>query len=141
MKITKKISYLFVGLILTSLLLVSCSKDDKPITDTPIDNTASFKGAFVSSAHSTTGNATVNKEKTKLNFTDFKTDNGPNLDIYLVANLSNVNSDYITLGDIKGLNGSYTYDLSANTDFIKYKYIVVWCKDFNVNFGYATLAP
>lgn len=141
MKITKKISYLFVGVILTSLLLVSCAKDDKPITDTPIDNTASFKGAFVSSAHSTTGNATVNKEKTKLNFTDFKTDNGPNLDIYLVANLSNVNSDYITLGDIKGLNGSYTYDLSANTDFIKYKYIVVWCKHFNVNFGYATLAP
>jgi hypothetical protein len=120
---------------------MSCTKDKKEVENAPIDSTASFKGAFVSSAHPTTGNATVNKEKTKLNFTNFKTDSGPDLDIYLVSNLSNISGEFKNLGNIKGINGNYTYDLPANIDFEVYKYVVVWCTDFKVNFGYATLAP
>jgi hypothetical protein len=130
-----------ICLMLISSFFVSCSKDDDEVVTTPIDNTASFKGSFVNSAHPTSGNVTINKEKTKLNFTNFKSDSGPDLDIYLVSNLSNVNGGFINLGDIKGLNGNYVYDLPANTDFTVYKYVVVWCVDFNVNFGYATLAP
>ncbi|MFC6876662.1 DM13 domain-containing protein [Flavobacterium myungsuense] len=128
-----------ICLMLMSTFLISCSKDDEVVT-TPIENTV-FKGSFVNSAHPTSGNVTINKEKTKLNFTDFKSDSGPDLDIYLVSNLSNVNEGFINLGDIKGLNGNYIYDLPANTDFTVYKYVVVWCVDFNVNFGYATLVP
>jgi hypothetical protein len=128
-----------ICLMLMSTFLISCSKDDEVVT-TPIENTV-FKGSFVNSGHPTSGNVTINKEKTKLNFTDFKSDSGPDLDIYLVSNLSNVNEGFINLGDIKGLNGNYIYDLPANTDFTVYKYVVVWCVDFNVNFGYATLAP
>ena len=125
---------------LISTFFVSCSKDDEVVT-TPIDNTLAFKGSFVNSVHPTSGNVTINKEKTKLNFTDFKSDSGPDLDIYLVSNLTNVNGGFINLGDIKGLNGNYIYDLPANTDFTVYKHLVVWCSDFNVNFGYATLTP
>ena len=122
------------------VFFVSCSKD-VDVVATPIDNSAAFKGSFVSSAHPTSGNVTVNKEKNKLSFTDFKSDSGPDLDIYLVSNLSNVKGGFISLGDIKGLNGNYIYDLPTNVDFTVYKYVVVWCKDFNVNFGYATLMP
>ncbi|GEM56252.1 hypothetical protein B0A58_04470 [Flavobacterium branchiophilum NBRC 15030 = ATCC 35035] len=141
MKTIKNALTKIICLVLISTFFVSCSKDDETVTNTPIDNMASFKGTFVSSAHPTSGNVTINKEKTKLNFTNFKSDSGPNLDIYLVSNLSNVNGGFINLGDIKGLNGNYIYDLPANTDFTVYKYVVVWCSDFNVNFGYTTLTP
>jgi hypothetical protein len=140
MKTIKNALTKIICLMLISTFLVSCSKDDETVTNTPIDM-ASFKGTFVSSAHTTSGNVTINNEKTKLNFTNFKSDSGPDLDIYLVSDLSNVNGGFINLGDIKGLNGNYIYDLPANTDFNVYKYVVVWCVDFNVNFGYATLAP
>ncbi len=133
---------MMISIVLISTIIIACSKEDDSVTNnTTVDNSASYKGTFVNSAHQTSGNVTVNKEKTKLNFTDFKTDSGPNLDIYLVSNLSNVNGGFKNLGDIKGLNGNYTYDLPANTDFTLYKYVVVWCSDFNVNFGYATLSP
>ena len=138
MKIIQNALTKIICLMLISTFFVACAKD---AVTTPIDSTAAFKGSFVNSAHSTSGNVTVNKEKTKLNFTDFKSDSGPNLDIYLVSNLSNVKGAFINLGDIKGLKGNYTYDLPTNTDFTVYKYVVVWCADFNVNFGYATLAP
>ena len=124
-------------LMLLSTYLVSCSSDD----DTPVDTTVTFSGTFVSSAHPTTGEAMVNEEKTKLNFTDFKSDDGPDLDIYLVSDLSDVTGDFINLGDIKGLDGNYAYDLPLNTDFTVFKHVVVWCSDFDVNFGYATLTP
>lgn len=129
-----------IRLMLIFTFFVSCSKNDEVVT-TLIDNTTSFKGSFVNSAKPTSGNVTINKEKTKLNFTNFKSDSGPDLDIYLVSDLSNVNGGFINLGDIEGLNGNYVYDLPANTDFTLYKYVVVWCVDFNVNFGYATLTP
>ena len=130
--------------ILTSifLMLLSCSKDDQTITTPmPVDSTESFKGVFVNSAHSTSGKSSVNNEKTKLTFTNFITDSGPNLKVYLASNISNINADYKDLGSIKGINGNYIYDLPTNIDYSVYKYVVIWCVDFNVNFGYSVLAP
>ena len=60
-----------IYLMLIFTFFVSCSKDYEVVT-TPIDNTVAFKGSFVNSVHPTSGNVTINKEKTKLNFTDFK---------------------------------------------------------------------
>jgi hypothetical protein len=129
---------LFIFLLLFPLLLSSCSSDEKENMMSN-DKVPLYKGAFVTSVHPTSGMVTVNQTKTKLDFANFMTDNGPNLDIYLVSDLSNVNSSYISLGNIKGINGNYTYDIPSNVDLSVYKYIVVWCVDFNVNFGYATL--
>lgn len=130
-------------LMLISTSLVSCSSDDDagPVVNPPVDPVVIFSGTFVSSAHPTTGEAMVNEEKTILNFTEFKSDDGPDLDIYLASDLSDVTGDFINLGDIKGLDGNYAYDLPTNTNLFVYKYVVVWCKDFDVNFGYATLEP
>ena len=120
-----------------SLLFSSCEKEDDNPDTTPTD--ASFKGNFVNGVHSTSGVATINPEETTLTLTNFKTDSGPDLNIYLATSNSAVTGDYIDLGDIKGLNGTYTYSLPDNTDYLNYKYVVVWCVDFNVNFGYALL--
>lgn len=130
--------YLLKGLLLAvlcSVFITACDKED-PV-DVP-DNPA-FKGDFVSGAHSTQGVATIDQEKTKLTLSNFKTDSGPDLNIYLATSPNNVTANYIDLGDIQGVNGTYTYNLPGQTDYEVYKYVVVWCVAFNVNFGYATL--
>ena len=126
---------LFIGLILLALVFVSCSKDDK---DDPIPE-ASFKGDFVSAVHPTSGVASVNPEETTLSLTNFSSDSGPDLNIYLATSLANVVNDFIDLGDIKGIDGNYTYALPDNVDYTAYKFVVVWCVAFDVNFGYAEL--
>ena len=127
-------SQFILPLLLLVLAIAACSKDE----DTPPAN-PSFRGDFVSGVHPTSGIASIDSNATSLILTNFKTDSGPDLNIYLAASLSNVTADFIDLGDIKGRNGSYTYDLPAGKDYLHYKYVIVWCVDFDVNFGYAEL--
>lgn len=124
----------FVILCLT-LLFTACKKDDDIV---PSGNPA-FKGNFISAVHTTSGLASIDEEETTLTLSSFKTDSGPDLNIYLSTTINNITSDFIDLGDIKGVNGNYTYDLPDNVDYLQYKYVVVWCVDFDVNFGYAEL--
>ncbi len=118
------------------LFLISCSKDDNTDSD---PNQAAFKGDFVSAVHQTSGSASIDQDETTLSLTNFKTDSGPDLNMYLATSITNVVNEYIDLGDIKGIDGNYTYDLPDNVDFADYKYVVVWCVAFNVNFGSAEL--
>lgn len=124
-----------ITLLCVSVLFSACSKDDP---DTPPAN-PSYRGEFVSGAHSTSGTATIDQEETTLTLTNFKTDNGPDVNIYIASSLNAVTSDFIDLGDSKGRNGTYTYDLPGGKDYTVYKYVIVWCVDFDVNFGYAAL--
>ncbi len=147
---------LFFILILTVITFQSCStSSDDSFDEMQEDNSMSvinnnddsgnnndtsgvaYQGDFVSSAHETVGKATVNPEKTVLNFTGFKTSNGPLLDVYLATDTSA--GTYIDLGVLKGVDGDYQYDLPSNVDYSTYKYVIIWCVDFNVNFGYAVL--
>jgi hypothetical protein len=133
----KKLVFSFIILITFS----SCDNNDVNTSTTDNSSTEySYKGNFVSSAHPTSGITKISKDKTQLLLENFKSDNGPDLNIYLAANLSTIKSDHIDLGDIKGLNGNYSYIVNNTTDFSKYKYVVVWCVDFDANFGYAVLA-
>lgn len=126
----------FLGLtLLASSLVASCGKDDQA---TPPANPA-FRGDFVSAAHQTRGIATIDQEKTTLTLTNFKTDSGPDLNIYLTSSLSAISSDFIDLGNIKGVKGNFNYNLPDNLDYTQYKFVIVWCVDFDVNFGYTEL--
>ena len=129
------ISFLSIIFISALVIFSACKKDDDA---TPPDN-PSFEGSFTSSAHTTSGTASINQEETVLTLTNFKTDSGPDLNIYLATSISNVTSNFIDLGNIKGVDGDYTYDLPDNVDYLQYKYVVIWCVDFNVNFGYSEL--
>ena len=93
------LTFLLSLAIVTTLLFASCSKDD---VATPPANPA-FRGDFVSAAHQTRGIATIDQEKTTLTLTNFKTDSGPDLNIYLTSSLSAISSDFIDLGNIKGV--------------------------------------
>jgi hypothetical protein len=105
-------------------------------------------GTFHSVLHPTQGNASVYRVSDGsriLRFTNFTTSNGPDVHIYMVANeepkdnASVGNAGYVDLGVMKGNIGDQNYNLDPNIDLSKYRAVVVWCKRFSVNFGYAPL--
>jgi hypothetical protein len=131
-------------IILILLSVVSCSSDDDKMNDIEESPEMEMKmaeeettGSFVSDAHETTGTASVNEEETLLMFTDFKTDNGPLLEVYLSTDKEA--TEYVSLGDLKGIEGDFQYDIPSGTELTKYKYVLIWCVDFSVSFGHAKL--
>lgn len=70
-------------------------------------------------------------------FEDFETINGPDLHIYLSADLEA--NDYVDLGQIKATKGNVNYDVPVGADTLKYNKVLVWCEPFEVLFSYAEL--
>ena len=107
-------------------------------------------GAFYGVMHPTTGTATIyrvgNRDRV-LRFTNFRTSNGPDVHVNLVAaddardNASVKRAGFIDLGHIKGNIGDQNYTLGADVDLSKYRAVSVWCKRFSINFGAAPLRP
>ena len=94
---------------------------------------------FVVQAHDVKGKAVIVEQGgiKIVRFEDFETINGPNLHIYLSADLEG--KDYIDLGPIRATKGNVNYDLPAGIDTGKYHYVLVWCVPFGVLFSYASL--
>jgi len=109
---------------------------------------ALIAGQFHSGAHDTSGMATIYQlgdGKRILRLTNFKTSNGPDVHVYLVAANDATDNDtvkkagFLDLGSIKGNEGDQNYDLPSNADLSKDHAITIWCARFNVNFGTAPL--
>jgi Electron transfer DM13 len=107
-------------------------------------------GTFYSILHPTEGVATIYQmgDGTRvLRFTNFKTSNGPDVHVYMVAaddakDVATVErAGFIDLGVIKGNVGDQNYTLGSNVDLAKYRAVSIWCKRFSVNFGAAALVP
>ena len=105
-------------------------------------------GSFYGVAHPTTGTATIYRLADGdriLRFTNFKTSNGPDVHVYLVAaddardSESVKRAEVIDLGTIKGNIGNQNYVLARDLDLSKYRTVSIWCKRFAVNFGAAPL--
>lgn len=97
------------------------------------------QGIFMEQKHEVSGKVLlVNDNENKiLRFEDFETVNGPNLHIYLSADLEA--NDYIDLGEIKATKGDVNYELENSIDLEKYNKVLVWCVPFKVLFSYAEL--
>lgn len=105
-------------------------------------------GTFYGIMHPTAGTATIyrlaNGDRL-LRFTNFKTSNGPDVHVYLVAaadapdNASVQRAGFIDLGTMKGNIGDQNYTLARDVDLSKYESVSIWCKRFSVNFGAAPL--
>ena len=72
-----------------------------------------------------------------LRLEDFKSTNGPDVHLYL-SNNKHAN-DFIDLGKLKANIGNQNYQIPLDTDFNKYKYVLIWCQPFSVLFGSAQL--
>ena len=69
---------------------------------------------------------------------DFRSTNGPDVHLYLSTNKQA--SDFIDLGRLKANIGNQNYQIPVNTDYNKYKYVLIWCQPFSVLFGSAQLS-
>ncbi|MBC8112691.1 MAG: DM13 domain-containing protein [Verrucomicrobia bacterium] len=96
-------------------------------------------GSFVSNVHSTSGSAKLyEKDGVKnLVFQNFKTDNGPDLRVYLSKNTTA--SDFRELGKLKAVSGDFTYEVPAAINTSEYPFVLIWCEDFSVLFGNSEL--
>lgn len=72
-----------------------------------------------------------------LRFEDFQTTNGPDLFVYLSAEKEA--RTFLNVGGLKGNIGDQNYQIPADADLSRYKYVLIWCRAFSVLFGSAEL--
>jgi hypothetical protein len=81
-----------------------------------------------------------------LRLDDFETQDGPDLQVYLVGSpdASNrtdlVKEGFLSLGPLKGNIGPQNYMIPADAQLAGYHAVAVWCRRFDVNFTTAALA-
>lgn len=122
------------------------AEDDMPVPDV----IRVVEGSFIDRIHPTSGTAVVLSDGSPQRFLrleeDFVSDNGPDLDVFLVAGSSAdgdaglFDDDFVNLGDLKGNIGSQNYELPEDLDLERYNTVVIWCTRFGVAFGAADLA-
>ena len=73
-------------------------------------------------------------------FEDFAVRNGPDLYVYLSPDPDGYAEGAVELGTLKADTGAFNYDLPAGMDPGMYQSVVIWCKQFAVQFAHATLS-
>jgi electron transfer DM13 len=107
-------------------------------------------GTFHGQVHNTSGRATIYREaegKLVLRLTHFKTSNGPDVHVILIAdkdaddnaNFLKSGTERVELGTLKGNEGDQNYDIPAGTDLGRFQTVSIYCERFNANFGAAPL--
>lgn len=111
----------------------------------PVQLAQATGAPFVSAAKDTSGSAQIVESDGQyyLEFDSaFRSDNGP--DLFVVLHTQAVPesygpNDFVNLGRIQSLEGAQRYAIPAGVDINALRSAVIWCQDFNVTFGYATL--
>lgn len=107
----------------------------------------SISGSFVAVDHPTVGEVKLVTEGDRqfLEFSeDFKTDAGPDLVVVLhrspqIQTSALNESDYFALAPLNEIRGSQRYALPEDIDRQNFGSVAIWCRQFNVTFGYAKL--
>jgi pentapeptide MXKDX repeat protein len=95
-------------------------------------------GKFHGKVHKTEGRATIYQEadgKLVLRLTKFKTSNGPDVHVILVATADAMDDANF----LKDNEGDQNYEIPAGTDLTKFRAVSIYCERFNANFGAAPL--
>ena len=136
-------------------LLTDSTVDEQVVTAPSVSSTANASqtqenrlvasGQFEAASHPGSGKASIVEKPDGagvVTFTDFETDNGPDLVVYLVPADSPAGSDEgaIDLGALKGNQGNQQYAIPASTDLDEDWRVVVWCRAFTVSFTEAPLS-
>jgi Electron transfer DM13 len=139
-------SYFFLFALLFSITFFSnCTKTvEMPAVLTELESiktgTKLSSGTFAAAAHPASGTATLYKDKAgavKLVLEPLKTDSGPDLYIYLSKDKTA--KSIVDLGKIKGVDGTYIYNIPDGAAITGFNTVLIWCKAFSVTFGSAEL--
>lgn len=101
-------------------------------------------GAFVGADEFHFGSGTAHLLETApgtwtVRFEDFSVRNGPDLYVYLSPDPDGYVDGAIELGTLKATDGSFNTDVPAGTNVAEMRSVVIWCKQFAVQFAAATL--
>lgn len=129
----------FAGLLATA----SGCKEEEPVMESPVEianSEVKATGMFSSDAHPTSGTVTFEASDSEavLIFEGFKTDDGPDLRVYL--SVDKTINDAQMIGNLKGVAGDFSYTVSADLDYETYDHVLIWCEDFSVLFGTCILS-
>ncbi len=96
------------------------------------------QGTFVNGVHPVKGTVAVYEKNGRrtLVFTDFSTESGPDLRIYLAEDAALTN--YFEVSKLT-TTGSFFVDLPGTYNPTQHKAVLIWCKAFSVLFGSSTL--
>jgi len=72
-----------------------------------------------------------------LRLEEFSVRNGPDLFVYLSTDANGYSDDALLLGELKGTDGAFNYDVPTGTDVSQFQSAIVWCKAFSVLFATA----
>ncbi len=128
-----------------TLLIVGCKREENTPVEPLMERVDSLavvnvKGKFMGIGGETvSGSAKIitNDGKHSLVLDDFKTNNGPDLHVYLSKEATP--KDFIDLGLLKSVSGTQVYPITGMPDFTKYKYALIHCQQYNHLFGSALL--
>jgi hypothetical protein len=109
---------------------------------------AAAPGEFVTveQDHPTTGTARIETrgDDTYLVFDDaFTTATGPDVQVVLYtgdqAPVNLPEGSYVEVAALQGFDGSQEYLIDSSINLDDYETVAIWCREFNVTFGYAPL--
>lgn len=143
----------YIYFLVAGLCLLSCKKENIPaygneMIAPPADTSVIVLytgtltgGEFGDKAR---GDVSIEKAGSKyyLVFKNFSSYSGPDLHVYFsktIGNNANPPVDYKDLGFLKYLNGSFNYELATQPDVTSYKYVIIWCAQYRIQFGYTEL--
>lgn len=130
--------------ILFAILLVACEKEGE-LTKNNIGNSVSnqsvlkYKASFTPTAGinvSGEANVYLDKDKYKLGLENIVITSGPDLKVLLSK--SDSPTDYVILGNFQG-NGTSYYTIPDGISFSEYKYVLIYCQQYNHLFAVGQL--
>ncbi|MEM0978719.1 MAG: DM13 domain-containing protein [Cyanobacteria bacterium P01_H01_bin.58] len=152
----KRLALTTLSVLTLGLTLASGANAIKPLSFAGLTNTntaesvqlAQATSAFVTvdQAKATTGTAQVITENGQdyIVFDEaFDTARGPDVTVVLYdgtqAPVNLPENSYEVIGNLQSFEGGQRYLIPAELDVEEYGSVVIWCREFNVTFGYAAL--
>jgi hypothetical protein len=123
-------------------------KEQEITNEKESEPTISLSGNFVGAGdgiHNAEGIGkviTINDGQTDhriLRLESFRSTNGPDLYVYLSKDPRSISEGFVNLGRLKGNIGNLNYHIPDDVNLSEYGYVLIWCKQFSVLFGYAHL--
>ena len=121
--------------------LVPAPAPNTPSTENPSTDISVKIPIVATTAHPASGFVRVvktNDDKTYIRYENYKTINGPDLQIWLAKDQKG--TDYVNLGSLKATEGNINYEVPSGVNISDYHYVLTWCQDFSVLFNSADLS-
>ncbi len=144
---------LFVAGFCMVALIVSCKKVSIPaygneiiVPPTDTQRTVLYSGVLIGGEMGDRARGDVTIEKVGsiyyLVFKNFSSYNGPDIHVYFSKTIgSNAMppTDYIDVGLLKYRSGNFNYQLGGPPDVVNYRYVLIWCAQYRIQFGYTAM--